>query len=85
MCNMMQKTVTELIKIAAKQLGSETKLAQAANVSQNAVWQAKRRNSISAELAKAIHWATNRRVSGHELRPDIWRQKRHVPPMERAP
>jgi DNA-binding transcriptional regulator YdaS (Cro superfamily) len=81
----MQKTVAELIKIAAKQLGSETKLAQAADVSQNAVWQAKRRNSISPELAKAIHWATNRQVSGHELRPDIWMHKRHVPPMGRVP
>jgi DNA-binding transcriptional regulator YdaS (Cro superfamily) len=78
------KTVAELIEIAAKLLGSETKLAEASGVSQNAVWQAKRRNSISAELAKAIHWATNKRVSGHELRPDIWMHKRHVPPMERA-
>jgi hypothetical protein len=39
----MTSSVRELIEAAAKLLGSETKLAEACGVSQNAIWQAKSR------------------------------------------
>lgn len=54
--------------------GSEAKLGRAAGVSQNAIWQAKRRGRVSAELAVAIERATAGLVSRAELRPDLFAQ-----------
>jgi hypothetical protein len=42
---------TDLIIEAAALLGNETKLAIACRVSQNAIWQAKKRGRVSGELA----------------------------------
>lgn len=52
--------------------GSEAKLGKAAGVSQNAIWQAKRRGRVSAELAVRIERATQGLVSRAELRPDLF-------------
>lgn len=52
--------------------GSEAKLGRAAGVSQNAIWQAKKRAHVSAELAVAIEKATSGQVSRRELRPDLF-------------
>lgn len=76
----MSFSVRELIESAAKLLGSETKLAEACGVSQNAIWQAKTRGRVSPDLAISIHWATRKRVSGNLMRPDLWRRSSHVPP-----
>jgi hypothetical protein len=43
-------TVTDLIKRAAAIVGNETKLAYACGVSQNAIWQAKKRGRVSGGL-----------------------------------
>jgi DNA-binding transcriptional regulator YdaS (Cro superfamily) len=72
-------SVRDLIASAAHQMGSETKLATACGVTQNAIWQAKTRGRISAELALAIHRATRGKVGAHDLRPDLWISRRHVP------
>lgn len=76
----MTKKVRDLIVTAAKLLGSETKLAAACDVSQNAIWQAKAKGRVSSGLAKSIHWATDMGVSGNRLRPDLWTDPSHVPP-----
>lgn len=60
--------ITRAIAIA----GSEAKLGKAAGVSQNAIWQAKRRGRVSAELAVKIERATGGLVSRSDLRPDIF-------------
>lgn len=65
--------VTELIEEAIKIAGSEVKLGKAAGYSQNAIWHAKRRGHVTAEMAIAIDVATNGAVSRHRLRPDIFR------------
>jgi DNA-binding transcriptional regulator YdaS (Cro superfamily) len=75
----MTSSVRDLIETAARLLGNETKLAAACGVTQNAIWQAKQRGRISPELAISIHWATDKRVSAAELRPDLWLRASHVP------
>jgi len=78
-------TVSDAIERAVKIVGSEAKLGQAAGgFSQNAVWQAKRRNRISPELALGIHRATDGEVCASELRPDIWATPDAVPTLAQA-
>jgi DNA-binding transcriptional regulator YdaS (Cro superfamily) len=76
---MRKKTVTEHIERAIALLGSQTKLADAAGCSQNAIFQAKKRGTVTGELAKAIHRATHGQVPGSDLRPDYWLLPEHVP------
>lgn len=52
--------------------GSEAKLGRAAGVSQNAIWQAKKKGRVSAELAIKIEKATAGLVTRLELRPDLF-------------
>jgi DNA-binding transcriptional regulator YdaS (Cro superfamily) len=52
--------------------GSEAKLGRAIGRSQNAVWQAKRRGSVTAEMALAIDVATAGQISKSDLRPDLF-------------
>jgi DNA-binding transcriptional regulator YdaS (Cro superfamily) len=59
--------------------GSQQKLASACGVSQPSISKAKLRGRVSAELALAIHRATEGVVPGCALRPDLWRQPEHVP------
>jgi len=76
-------TVSDAIEQAVALLGSEAKLGRAAGgFSQNAIWQAKRRNRISPELALGIHWATRGEVSASDLRPDLWSTPESVPQPE---
>lgn len=72
--------VSDAIERAVKLHGSEAKLGKAAGgFSQNAIWQAKRRNRISPELAIGIHRATNGEVPASETRPDLWSRPEDVP------
>lgn len=64
--------VTELLQAAISRFGSEAKLGAAAGYSQNAIWSAKRSGRVSAELASAIHEATEGAVPRWQLRPDLW-------------
>ncbi len=59
--------------------GSEAKLGKGAGVSQNAIWQAKRKKRVSPELAIGIHRATHGEVPASILRPDLWRRPEDVP------
>ena len=72
----------EAITKAVELVGSEAKLGRAAGgFSQNAIWQAKRRNRVSPELALGIHHATSGAVPGSLLRPDLWSRPEDVPPL----
>ena len=72
-------SVRSAIEQAVALLGSERELARACGVVQNTIWKAKRNEVISVALAKAIHKATAGKVSGSDLRPDVWRSPDHVP------
>lgn len=72
--------IEEAIRLA----GTEAKLGEATGYSQNAIWQAKRRGSVTPKMALAIHRATNGAVPASVLRPDLWPTDQHVPEMERA-
>jgi len=52
--------------------GSEHRLAAAIGYSQHAVWHARRRGRVSAEMAVAIDKFTNGEVPKHALRPDLF-------------
>ena len=72
--------IRSLIEQAISHVGSEAKLGKAAGgFTQNAIWQAKRRNRVSAELALGIHRATHGAVPACQLRPDHWPTLQHVP------
>jgi DNA-binding transcriptional regulator YdaS (Cro superfamily) len=53
-------------------LGSESRLGKAAGYSQNAIWHAKKRGSVTPQMAKAIEQATGGAVGRHELCPDVF-------------
>lgn len=73
-------TVRDLIETAINEFKSEAKLGKAAGgFSQNAIWQAKKRGSVSPELALGIHRATNGKISASALRPDLWKDPKDVP------
>lgn len=63
---------TELLEAAITIAGSEAKLGKLTGYSQNAIWRAKRAGRVSAEMAAAIHRATNGAVRRQVLRPDIY-------------
>ena len=63
---------SSLIQAAIVIVGSEAKLGRAVGVSQNAIWQAKSKGRVSAELAAGIHRATNGAIPKHRLRPDLY-------------
>lgn len=67
-----EETTRRLIEAAIEIAGSESKLGKAAGFSQNAIWNAKRKGKVSAELATAIDRATKGAVGRHELRPDLF-------------
>ncbi|WP_420888144.1 YdaS family helix-turn-helix protein [Bradyrhizobium elkanii] len=52
--------------------GSETSLSRAIGYSQNAVWAAKRRGSVSPRMAIQIEIATQGLVPRTSTRPDLW-------------
>ena len=59
--------------------GSEAKLGGAIGFSQVAINKAKRRGSVSAEMALAIHRFTAGVVPACALRPDLWDSSQDVP------
>lgn len=61
-----------LLEAAITISGSEAKLGKATGYSQNAIWHAKTKGRVSAEMAAAIHRATNGAVAKNMLRPDIY-------------
>lgn len=69
----------ELIETAIEHCGSEAKLGEATGYSQHGIWRAKMKGMVSAELALAIHRATQGKVSASTLRPDLWASPNDVP------
>lgn len=69
MVDMTDTQQTPLEKAIAS-CGSEASLARACGYSQNAIWSAKRKGRVSAELAVAIERVTG--VTRQELRPDLF-------------
>jgi DNA-binding transcriptional regulator YdaS (Cro superfamily) len=70
-----QTAIERAIEIA----GSEAKLGEGTGFSQVAINKAKRRNSVSPEMALAIHRFTSGRVPASTLRPDLWNSPNDVP------
>jgi len=60
------------ISAAVEHFGSQEKLASAIGCSQQQISYLKKAKSISADMAKKLHEATNGKVSKHILRPDIF-------------
>lgn len=64
--------VRDLIRQAIEFYGSEAKLGRAIGCTQNAVWQAKKRGRVSAEMAVNIDRVTGGSVPKEKLRPDLF-------------
>jgi DNA-binding transcriptional regulator YdaS (Cro superfamily) len=72
-------SIRNQIEKAIRLAGSESKLALATGYSQHAIWQAKSKGTVSAEMALAIHHALRGRVPASRLRPDLWASPAAVP------
>ncbi|MEF0939610.1 transcriptional regulator [Rhizobium sp. BR 362] len=66
------KVITRLLEAAISIAGSEAKLGKLIGKSQNAIWSAKRKGRVSAEIAVGIDRATKGAISKSHLRPDIF-------------
>jgi DNA-binding transcriptional regulator YdaS (Cro superfamily) len=65
-------TPDEALKKAVELVGNnDSELARKIGATQNAVWQAKQRGKVSAEMAMAIEQALAGAVKARELRPDL--------------
>lgn len=64
------------IEAAIRHFGSETKLGEATGYTQHAIWRAKKRGSVTAEMALKIDQATKGDISASMLRPDLWPSER---------
>lgn len=62
----------KLIQAAVDLLGSQAKLATAMGCSQQQIAYLLRAPRISAEMAAAVHSATDGKVPKHKLRPDVF-------------
>ena len=76
---MNEQSVREAMQRAIDMFESETALAVACGVTQTAINKAKRTQRVSVDLAMNIHRVTGGRVTGAELRPDLWRDAADVP------
>lgn len=76
--------VRDRIEEAIKYAGSELKLGKATGYTQNGIWQAKQRGSVTPKMALAIHRATHGAVPASDLRPDLWPTPEHVPTPEQS-
>jgi DNA-binding transcriptional regulator YdaS (Cro superfamily) len=63
--------------------GTQAALGEAIGCSQNGVFEAHRRGSVTAEMARDIHVATGGEVPQWELRPDLWRAGQLPPSLAR--
>jgi DNA-binding transcriptional regulator YdaS (Cro superfamily) len=70
---------TAAIERAIELAGSEAKLGDGIGFSQVAINKAKRRGSVSAEMALAIHRFLRGAVPASSLRPDLWQSPDDVP------
>ena len=69
----MSNTTKHLLERAVTLAGGQTRLAEKMGVTQQRVWFVMNRaKRVSAEMAIAIERATDRQISKHELRPDIF-------------
>ena len=66
---------TRAIRLA----GSEAKLAAAIGCSQVAINKARRRGSVSPQMALAVHRFSSGAVPASALRPDLWARPQDVP------
>jgi DNA-binding transcriptional regulator YdaS (Cro superfamily) len=64
---------------AIRLAGSECKLAAALGYSQVAINKARRRGSVSPEMALAVHRFSGGAVPASALRPDLWARPQDVP------
>jgi DNA-binding transcriptional regulator YdaS (Cro superfamily) len=69
---MKHETPPNLIDMAIKIAGSQTRLGELCGVSQNAIWSARQAGRVSAELAVSIESATDGKIPRWKLRPDLW-------------
>lgn len=69
------KTITRLLERAIAIAGSEAKLGRMLGKSQNAIWSAKRKGRVSAEIAIGVHRVTNGIIAKEALRPDLFRSE----------
>jgi DNA-binding transcriptional regulator YdaS (Cro superfamily) len=66
------KEITRLLEAAISIAGSEAKLGKLVGKSQNAIWAAKRKGRVSAELAISIDRVTKGFICKSQLRPDLF-------------
>jgi DNA-binding transcriptional regulator YdaS (Cro superfamily) len=82
---------TAAFACAIRIAGSESRLAAATGYSQVAINKARRRGSVSPQMALAVHRFTGGAVPASALRPDLWARPQDVPitgagvPAARAP
>lgn len=62
--------VRQHLEDAIRRAGSEAKLGEVTGYSQHAIWRAKRRGSVTAEMALRFH--EKGIVPRSKLRPDLW-------------
>lgn len=79
MLRVMDDQTKTPIEQAIEIAGSEAKLGEGIGCSQVAINKAKRRGSVTAEMALKIHRFTDGRVSASALRPDLWQHPEDVP------
>jgi DNA-binding transcriptional regulator YdaS (Cro superfamily) len=66
--------VRDLLQAAINKAGSQAKLGKAVGCTQNAIFQAKKRGAVTAEMAVAIEKATDGEIRKEQLRPDLFAQ-----------
>ena len=66
--------VRDLLKEAIRKAGSQAKLGKAIGKTQNAIHQALKRGSVTAEMAVSIERATEGEIRKEQLRPDLFAQ-----------
>lgn len=64
-------TPSEALDRAVELAGSEKKLGQKVGATQNAIWQARQRGRVTAEMAMKIEQALAGAVQARELCPDL--------------
>jgi DNA-binding transcriptional regulator YdaS (Cro superfamily) len=77
-------TLREQIQIAVDHFGSQAALAEEMGCSQQQISYLLKAKSISADMAKKLHDATDGKVSKFQLRPDIFDTPRRVRAEARA-
>jgi DNA-binding transcriptional regulator YdaS (Cro superfamily) len=74
---------SDLFKSLIDRYGGDTQLATALGYTQNAVWSARRRKSVSPKMALAIEKLTQGEINRSSLRPDVYPPEEYAQPIER--